>query len=234
MGMWNEAIADQIQSTRRAILAALKKNGPLTAQDLAERLNITSMGVRRHLMTLQKDNLVDFEVQRQAVGRPIYRYRLTESAEVLFQKGYVSFIHDALETIESVAGPEIVAEIFNRRKARRLAEAQQVAPTSSSIEARLAALDAILDRDGFLAEWEKVSDTEYHLHEYNCAIRDVAKAFPQACAADLQLLHDFFPDADVQRVKHQLHGDFFCGYRITLKNTPDGSDKTTGGDSEPA
>ncbi len=219
MGIWNEAIADQIQSTRRDILVALKKNGPLTAQELAERLAITSMGVRRHLMTLQKDNLVDFEVHRQPVGRPVYRYQLTESAEVFFQKGYVDFIRDALATVEALAGPEMVEAIFNEQQKRRLAEIRQMVPAQSTIENRLEALNTVLNRDGFLAEWEKVSDTEYRLRAYNCTIRDIAKQFPQACAADLQLLHDFFPDADVQRVEHQLHGDFFCGYHIVLKES---------------
>ena len=43
----------ELQPTRRKILLALKKSGGMTATELSELLGMTSMGVRRHLTTLE-------------------------------------------------------------------------------------------------------------------------------------------------------------------------------------
>ena len=46
---------------RRGILMALKKSGPLRAEDVATQLGITPSAVRQHLTGLHSDGLVEFE-----------------------------------------------------------------------------------------------------------------------------------------------------------------------------
>ena len=44
--------------TRRQILESLKKRGELTTDDLADQLELTTSGVRQHLVALTSDGLV--------------------------------------------------------------------------------------------------------------------------------------------------------------------------------
>src|SRR5690606_15569890 len=49
---------DDLPHTRRAILNALKRGGPATSAELAERLGITGEAVRQHLKRLEADGAV--------------------------------------------------------------------------------------------------------------------------------------------------------------------------------
>ncbi len=66
----DRVIAEEVQPTRRRILTRLKKDGGMTCQELAEALGITSMGVRRHLIMLERDGLVTYSAVQRGLGRP--------------------------------------------------------------------------------------------------------------------------------------------------------------------
>lgn len=71
-------------STRDKILQMLKTKGELSAKEITEFIGITSMAVRRHINTLEKEGLIESKTIRQPMGRPSAIYRLTEQAEDFF------------------------------------------------------------------------------------------------------------------------------------------------------
>src|SRR4051812_45186593 len=71
-------------STRRTIIEALNRQDGLTANQLAEMLEITSMAVRKHLAQLETEELIGSTIERRPVGRPVNHFHLTEAAERLF------------------------------------------------------------------------------------------------------------------------------------------------------
>lgn len=96
------ALADN--PTRKKILLALKKNGSMSVEDLSGEVNITPMGVRQHLLLLEKSGAVEYITKKHGVGRPGFLYRLTETADDLFPKSYQSFAMDILTDIEHLDG----------------------------------------------------------------------------------------------------------------------------------
>ena len=76
-------MANEETSTRRTIITILRTEGPMTAGDLAERIGITEMAIRRHIATLERDNLIYPTTLRQPMGRPAKVYQLTEEADDL-------------------------------------------------------------------------------------------------------------------------------------------------------
>src|SRR5512142_1680951 len=115
----DSTIGDQLQPTRRKIVLALKQHGGLTAAELAELLGITSMGVRRHLTTLERDKLVVYELVQRGKGRPSYVYRLSSQAENLFPKNYAALANELLSYVEESTGPDTIMTLFDRRAQRR-------------------------------------------------------------------------------------------------------------------
>lgn len=105
-------------STREQILHLLKTDGPMTVSDLAEKLDITEMAVRRHLNTLERDQMIGSRLLRQAMGRPTSQFYLTDKADEYFPKNYHTFALSLLEDIEETEGPEAVERLFERRKDR--------------------------------------------------------------------------------------------------------------------
>ncbi|AFC28735.1 transcriptional regulator [Paenibacillus mucilaginosus 3016] len=105
-------------STRKVIVTMLKTKGPLSAGEMAKQLGITEMAVRRHLHTLERDQLIEAKLVRQAMGRPAHLYSLTEHADDLFPKKYQHLAMDLLEELELTAGADKVDFLFDRRKER--------------------------------------------------------------------------------------------------------------------
>jgi predicted ArsR family transcriptional regulator len=209
----DNTIGDQLQPTRRKIVQALKERGGLTAAELAEMLGITSMGVRRHLTTLERDKLVVYELVQRGKGRPSYVYRLSTQAEDLFPKNYAALANELLGYLEDSNGPDTVIALFDRRAQRRIRNAQAQLE-GKSLDERVAGLARMLSNEGYLAEYEQESDTLFWLREHNCAVHDVATEFSAACNSELTFLQTVLSDAVVTREHHMMRGELMCAYRI--------------------
>ena len=212
-GPFDDSFGDQLQPTRRKIIMALKQNGALTAAQLAELLGITSMGVRRHLTTLERDKLVIYELIQRGKGRPSFVYRLSEQAENLFPKNYAALANELLGYLSEGEGDETIIGLFDRRAQRRIDNARAQLEGKSLAE-RVEGLARILSAEGYLAQWEQQDENTYWLREHNCAVHDVAARFSAACNSELAFLQAILPDAEVTRTHHMMQGELTCGYRI--------------------
>jgi predicted ArsR family transcriptional regulator len=212
-GELREPIVDQLQPTRRKILLALKQNGGMTAGELAELLGITSMGVRRHLTTLERDRLVLYDLIQRGKGRPSYVYRLSPSAEELFPKNYARLANELLGYLADEQGDETIIRLFDSRAQRRIRNAQANLE-GLPLPERVAGLTTILNGEGYLAEWGQVDADSFWISEHNCAIHDVAAQHQAACGSELNFIRAVLPDADVAREHHMMAGGLMCEYRI--------------------
>ena len=202
-------------STRREILNLIRTHGGMTAQQLADKLEITSMGVRRHLATLERDGMLRLKTQRQAAGRPTFVYHLTDEGYDSFPKNYHLLATQLLDAVRVREGEDKVAALFAGRMDQLVA---QYAPRmeGKDLAARVAELAKIQAEAGYMAVWEKV-DGGYLLKEQNCAIYRVACRFQEACQYEIELFRRLL-DADLTRVEHQVKGDLSCTYFIPEKS----------------
>jgi|YNPNPStandDraft_1061719.scaffolds.fasta_scaffold06545_6 DeoR family suf operon transcriptional repressor len=211
----DRVMAEEVQPTRRRILTRLKKDGGMTCQELAEALGITSMGVRRHLIMLERDGLVTYSAVQRGLGRPSYVYTLTEAAEEIFPKNYGQLTNELLTYIELVDGEDKVQALFEQRAQRRI-RAAQARLQGLPFDRRVRELARILEEEGYLAAVHQVDERTFLLSEHNCAIHQVAQRFRQACGSELVFIRAVLPEAIVEREHHMVAGDSHCGYRITL------------------
>lgn len=209
----NTAVGDQLQPTRRRIVLALKQHGGLTAAELAEMLGITSMGVRRHLATLERDHLVRYDLVQRGKGRPSYVYRLSPEADALFPKNYAALAKELLGYVSDMEGDARVIHLFDLRAQRRIRSAQARLDGRPLVE-RVAGLAEILEGEGYLAEWQQVDADTFLLTEHNCAVHEVASEYCAACTSELTFLSAVLPDAEITREHHLMGGDLECMYRI--------------------
>lgn len=208
-----EAIQRQMQSTRREILTTLKTNGGMTTDELSDVLGITAMGVRRHLMTLERDGLVEYESVQRGVGRPSYVYSLTDLADELFPKNYYQFANELLDLVKSIDGEDKVEELFAKRM-ERLEASFKPHLADKDLKAQIAELTRIQKQNGYLAEWEQVDDETFVFVEHNCAIAQVANACQFACDYELKLYNNLLDAEEIVRESHMAGGDISCTYRI--------------------
>jgi predicted ArsR family transcriptional regulator len=197
---------------REKILLLLKKKGPLSIEELSEHMGITPMGIRQHLLSLERKGFVDYFSRRQGVGRPAFLYRLTEKADNLFQKAYHNFTLNALRDIEKNEGRDKVDDIFRWRKERILKDKKDALYNKKTLRERVYALGDILDSDGYLIDLYE-DDNSFILKQYNCPIFKVASEFKEACKYELQMYRELLRK-DIIRSECISDGNSSCTYVI--------------------
>jgi predicted ArsR family transcriptional regulator len=198
--------------TREKIIMLLKKNGPMPIDDLSKELKITSMGIRQHLLSLERKGLIDYVTKKQGIGRPAFLYKLTDKADNLFPKAYHSFIIDTLKDIERNEGRDKVDELFKWRRMRLIKDTKDILSDKTTLDEKVYGLKDMLESKGYLVELDE-SDDSYTLKEFNCPILQVASEFKEACKHELQFYKDVL-GRDVKRQECMSDGNISCTYNI--------------------
>ncbi len=205
-------IEREMLTTRRQILDLLRTRGGLTAKDVAKELGITTMGVHRHLVALEREGLTQARLVRQKMGRPTYVYTLTERAlEDLFPKNYSTLATQLLDSVHETQGDHGVSILFAARMEQLM---QQYRPhmQGKPLAERVKELAKIQDEAGYMAIWYTSPDG-FILKEQNCAIYRVACRFQEACQFEIELFRRLL-DADITRLEHQVKGERYCTYLV--------------------
>jgi DeoR family transcriptional regulator, suf operon transcriptional repressor len=211
---------DTLPTTRRAVLNLLKRQGPLAATEVARRLGLTPAAIRMQLVHLEEDGLLsrsDIPDEAGRRGRPAHVYALTAAAEALYPKRYGDLTTELLGYLGGPDGKQVDA-LFEQRRQRRV-DGALPRLAHLSFDEQVAALAAILDEDGYLADAERQADGSWLITEHNCAILTVAHGFSQACSSELSFIRDALPGATVERVAHLMDGAHVCAYRVTPEVT---------------
>lgn len=205
-------------STRSDILRHLLRAGQATARQIADALDLTIQGIRRHLKALESEGLIGCESVPLPIGRPQHRYRLSAAGRATFPDSYNQFALSLLQTIAETI-PEQLGPILRTQWRKKLAEYQPHL-AKGSLGDRLAMLVALRRGEGFMSECHRVELDEtgaarsFFITDYHCAIADIAEAFPRVCGHELELYVALFPDCTVERTHWMIRGESHCGYRI--------------------
>ena len=204
--------SSSLSPAQMSVLEHLKRVGASSAKRIASSLSVTPMGVRHHLVVLEKAGLVTTTVQRRRTGRPSFLYSPTESAERFFPDEYAEFANRILRTIIYLNGEKRLVPIFGQMAKRAVAQhASRMA--RKGLRERTAEMAKIQSESGYMAEWQQLTRNSFQLTEHHCAISEIARNCPHACDCELKVIQDLL-GATVTRKEHIANGDLFCRYVI--------------------
>ena len=209
---------------RRAVLVLIKREGPIAADALAARLGLTSMAVRQHLHGLAGEGLVEAITPATPAenappaprGRPPRLWQALPATDARFADAHAGLTVDLLRQMQRAFGQEGLDRILALRtqdQARAYAgEVDRQAP----LRARLEAVAAIREREGYMAEVRDDPEGEgFLLLEHHCPICAAARVCQGLCREELALFGRVLgPDATVERISHVLAGAGRCAYRV--------------------
>ena len=187
----------------------------MSIDDLSGELNITSMGTRQHLLTLERKGLIEYITKKQGIGRPSFLYKLTERAKNLFPKGYDKFIIDLFKDIEKNEGRDKIDEILRWHKNRLLKQSEKALSGKITIKDKMKGLMDFFESEGYFAELS-VSNDHYTLRLFNCPIYKLAAEYKDICLDELQLFKDIFGE-ELTRKEWIIDGNPSCTYTLPLK-----------------
>ncbi|WP_323972047.1 helix-turn-helix transcriptional regulator [Aeromonas hydrophila] len=195
------------------ILFLLKSHGPQSAAELGEQLQMTSMGARQHLMTLEADGWVSFKDEARGRGRPVRLWHLTEQAWQRFPDSHSELTLQLIDNIQQLFGEVGMERLIAQREQQQLAR-YQAELTQPALADRLAALTAQRTREGYMADYRQEEDGSWLLWESHCPICAAARACRGFCRSELEMFRRLLAPAGVEREQYLLEGDHRCLYRI--------------------
>lgn len=199
-------------STRNSIIKLLKKSSGLSIEELSKCIQITPMGIRQHLLALEKKGVVTYISKKHGIGRPGFVYMLTDLADTLFPKSYDKFAIEILNDINNYEGSEKLHTIFRRRKDKQLHTLKDALAGFGTFDDTVNGLKNVLESEGLIVELTR-SNGNYHLKHYNCPIRKVAAHFKELCTYELQLYQELL-GKQVTREQNMAEGSPACFYKI--------------------
>lgn len=231
-----EAFADRLDreaqlaegDTRRTIMLILLERAPVTASEIAEQLQLSTAGVRRHLDNLVDDELIEATKPRQnpyepkTRGRPAKSYRLTPQGRSLFGHEYDTLAASALATLREYGGDEAVREFAKRRIATIVEGITPAEVSEQSIRDTAKSLVDAFSRQGYAATVDTVGNG-LQICQHHCPISNVATEFPELCEAEHAAVAELLGQ-HTQPLATIADGHGICTTNIPLtpiKHTPD-------------
>jgi len=208
---------DTKQDTKQDILQHLLKQSEVTAQDLADRLDISPQAIRKHLKDLEAEGLIYHTAEQVGMGRPQFVYALTVAGRDRFPDSYNQFAVNFLDTLIDTLGKEQVSDVLQKQWQRK-AQNYKSQLGGGSLKQRLDKLAEIRRSEGYVTEWFPVEGNSqeqqsFIFTEYNCAIAHVAESFPSVCGHELEMFATVL-DCPVERTHWMVNGEHRCGYLI--------------------
>ncbi|TFD52892.1 transcriptional regulator [Cryobacterium sp. Hh7] len=201
----------------------LAEDGPLTAAELASRLQLTPAAVRRHLDQLAEEGAVEEREPAMAGGRgrPARAYVLSAAGHAGMRTAYDDVATSALRFLAEQAGPDAVAE-FARERGAQLERryATQLPSTGGDVRSRAEALATALSSDGFSASIRpieaKTPIAGVHLCQGHCPVLHVAAEFPVFCDVEADVFSRLL-GVPVERQSRLVDGEHVCTTFIPLE-----------------
>ena len=185
--------------------------------ELAERLGLTTAGIRRHLDAAIVDGTIIARAERQVGprgrGRPAKRFSLSDAGHASGPTAYDDVAVDALRYLRESVGDAAVEDFARRRMAEweaRYAERIAALP----LDQRAEALAQALADDGYAST---VHDTSLGVQvcQHHCPVQHVAEEFPVLCEVETEAIGRLV-GRHVQRLATIARGDGVCTTHIPL------------------
>ncbi len=202
---------------RLAVLDLVKREGPVSADAMAQRLGITGMAVRQHLAALSAEGLADYAEEARPRGRPVKLWRATEKSAAQFVDAHSALAADLVAQMRRAFGEDGMDKILKLRTAEQEKAYRAKTNAQRSLKGKLDQLAKIRSTEGYMAEVRRDAETGgWLLVENHCPICAAARLCTGLCREELALFNRVLgKDVKVERLSHILAGAGRCAYRVT-------------------
>jgi predicted ArsR family transcriptional regulator len=202
-----------MRSTSEQILLLLKSKGPASTRSLAEQLGVSRQGALQQLEKLEAEGLVQYDLERQGVGRPSRSWSISAKGQDRFPNTHAQLTVELLDAVRAEFGETGLERLVQRREAATETGYRQAVAGAQDLETRLDRLARLRAAEGYMAEWRLIEDG-YLLIENHCPICAAAAACQGFCRSELAMFRALLAPASVERTEHVLAGARRCAYLV--------------------
>lgn len=200
---------------RLQLLHILKTLGPRSTSSLANRLEMTLAGTRKHLKLLERDKLVASSGIAGGVGRPDLVWRLTETGHNRFPDTHETLTLDLIGAIRSVFGEAGLDKLIATREGETTTRYVRALSSASSARQKIEHLAELRSEEGYMAQVEQVDDRTWRLAENHCPVCAAARVCQGLCRSEQAIFRQVLGKSfTVERDEYLLDGARRCSYLI--------------------
>ncbi|OBP13409.1 hypothetical protein A5320_19080 [Rheinheimera sp. SA_1] len=205
------------------ILQLLKTKGQQTSQQLADLLQLTMMGARKHLLNLAEQGLVVAGTDHPEAatgssrGRPQQYWRLTKAGHQYFPDRHADVSLQLIDGVRQLFGATGLEQLIVQREQQQQLHYLQKLSNFGDLAAKVQQLAEIRRQEGYLAEAylleNSLLDGSWVLVEHHCPICAAATLCQNFCRSELTLFRACVEGlATVERTEHLLSDGSRCAY----------------------
>lgn len=204
-----------MRNTKESVFEQVLLLQKATITQLSEKIGVSEISVRHHLMSLQAEGVITSTEERHGVGRPRFVYHLTEKGFQNAPINYLKLSEQALATMKRLLGADTLLELLTQI-GRDLANSYANSLVPGDSDQNLAIITKNLAQDGFIFSWTR-SEGKNTFTTHHCPFHYLGQSHPEICAINLALLesliqHPLSHESCVQR------GDMACTYSYEVQD----------------
>ena len=173
---WNKRL---LASTRGRILALLQGENH-TVNELAAAVHLTDNAVRGHLLSLERDGLVQQHGTRPGKRKPHATYGLSSEAEHIFPKAYGPLLNHFVTVISNRLTPRTLRATMREVGAAVAADHLDRLKGRSRLERIETAINMLNDLGGS-AKFDESGGKQFIHGRNGCPLAAVTASHPEAC-----------------------------------------------------
>ncbi len=174
------------ESTRGQIVMLLRMSAR-TVNEIADRLKLTDNAIRAHLLTLERDGLVEQKGAIKGFRKPHYAYGLTDEARHLFPKPYAFVLNKVISVLKGTLSQAAVLETLSR-VGREMAGSSQ-SQNGADLESRLDETLKTLELLGGAAKVVRQNGT-VTIQSESCPFNEAVSEHPEVCQVAASMIEE--------------------------------------------
>jgi predicted ArsR family transcriptional regulator len=197
----------------RELLDLIRRHGPLTVTEMADRWGVTGTAVRNRLSRLVGSGLVDRKAEHVGRGRPRHRYQASVEAHKRLGQNYADLAVALWEEMMGTVADRKLRRLLFTRLTDRLAEIYRSKVTGQEWEGRLVQLSHVLHDRGVEAEVARDdAGLATTLRQLSCPYYELAENDRAICALERKMLEKVLGRA-LRLSQCRLDGDRSCDFQ---------------------
>ncbi len=214
----DSAKSSPLRNQKYSILAEIKRSNGLSVGELAERMNLSYMGVKQHCNSLEKEGYLSTQRRAKRVGRPEKVYVLTEKANEFFPQKGPPFVLELLESVEEVYGSLAVERLLHRLYRRRI-EALRPRVCGAGLAERARQLAQAREEEGCMSRYEPDGAPFGQILEFHSPVLEILDRFPRTREFERRLFEQLL-GGRVERREDRAGSDLKVVYRLLGSEDP--------------
>ncbi len=174
--------------TTRGRIVTLLRGTTKTVNELARQVELSDNAVRAHLLSLERDGLIEQTGVQRGTRKPHLAYSLTQEAEHLFPKAYDTLLNQLITALKARLTPQALDEVL-REVGHSLAGTEAASQKNGDIDSRIGRAVGALETIGGSPRVDRENGKLVICSE-SCPLATAVAEHPEVCRLAETLLSE--------------------------------------------